>query len=351
MTPEAWRTFLKSLLSSSLLLGLAIYLFILVLDPYQNVPFSPSLERAPIDTNQRFSYPALARDDRFDSAIFGTSTLRMMDPEHLNPLLGARFANLSMNGSTAYEETEIFKLFNRHHPRSRYLIFGIDVSWCELKDEIPRFTFRLFPQWMYDEDPWNDLAYLFNDKALENAVRMLEFQLGAREAKYQTNGYRDFLPGHGQYDLVKVRSDIYGSANYQLPADYRVPDLSPTNGRPFWRFGTHALMSEILAAAPAAAQKVLLFVPYHHHMLSKIAPTYAECKGRLVEIAAPYPNTHLIDFMIPSTITMDDGNYWDVLHHTREMADELERLTARALTERRDLDGYYRYLRASSTQP
>ena len=247
MTASAWRRFFHTFLLSSVLLGGLIYGFILILDPYQNVPFSPSLQRAPIDTNQRFSYPALARDIRFDSAIFGTSTIRLVDPDHLDALLGAKFANLSMNGSTAYEQAQIFKLFNRNHPGARYIIFGIDVSWCEVKDVVPRYTFRTFPQWMYDDNRWNDLAYLFNDKALENAVRMSELLLGAREPKYQRNGYRDFLPTPQEYDLVKVRREIYSVDDYTPVADYRVPDMYPTAQYPSWHFATHALMHKVLA--------------------------------------------------------------------------------------------------------
>ena len=56
------QQFLCWLLRTSAALGSALYAFILILDPYQDVPFSPPLPRAPISTNQRFSYAALARD-------------------------------------------------------------------------------------------------------------------------------------------------------------------------------------------------------------------------------------------------------------------------------------------------
>jgi len=97
-----WSTFLRWLLGASSVLAMLLYAFILLLDPYEVVPFAPSLARAPVSTNQRFSYPALARDASFDSAVIGTSTMRLLDPEYLDALTGARFVNLAMNSATAH---------------------------------------------------------------------------------------------------------------------------------------------------------------------------------------------------------------------------------------------------------
>ena len=48
----------------------------------------PGAPAAPImDLNQRFMYPQIVRSGRFDAAVFGTSTVRLLDPA----LLDARF--------------------------------------------------------------------------------------------------------------------------------------------------------------------------------------------------------------------------------------------------------------------
>ena len=96
-----WSQFIRWVMFAVVAFGGILYGAILILDPYQNVPFSPSLNRAPVSTNQRFAYPALARDPIFDSAIIGTSTTRLLDPARLSSFLDARFVNLSMNSATA----------------------------------------------------------------------------------------------------------------------------------------------------------------------------------------------------------------------------------------------------------
>lgn len=164
------------------------------MDPHDHLFFSPAFDRAPIKTNQRFSYPALARSARFDSLVIGTSTIRLLKPTLLNEVLGGRFVNLAKTSSTAYEQRKIQQLFMRDHNDPRTLLVGVDKVWCAPTGIAERYTHRPFPEWLYDENPWNDLPQIFDSATLEQAARQLEYQLGRREPRYGFDGYRDFLP-------------------------------------------------------------------------------------------------------------------------------------------------------------
>jgi hypothetical protein len=256
-------------------LALAIYALILLVDPYGNIPFSLPLERAPVSTNQRFAYPTLARAARFDSAVIGSSTVRLLDPSRLDVVSGARFVNLAMNSATAYEQMRIHELFLRHHPDARAVIIGIDDSWCRRETAVERYTFRAFPEWMYDENPWNDLLYMFNDKALENTVRLLELLSGKRSPKYETNGYRDFTLDFGNYDPRTVADRLYPKGR---PAARRVPALPPEGQHPEWHFAAHALLRTMLERTPADTETLLIFAPMHGDYLARSEHLYRECR-------------------------------------------------------------------------
>lgn len=342
-----WPRVVRSTAVLAAVLATASYAAVLLIDPYDTVWFSPPLERAATASNQRFSYPALARSERFDSAVFGTSTTRLLQPAQLDGAIGGRFANLSMNSGTAWEQSQLFEVFARHHPNARTVVFGIDSVWCDVGDTYARLTPRPFPAWMYDRDRWNDLAYLFNLAALEETGRQLAWLTSLRPAKYGRDGYADFLPANAQYDLTRARRNIYGAAE---PAE-RKPAVagnaevdSPTD----WRFPTHALMAEMLGRLPAATRKVLIFVPYHVHLQppagTAAAAQWAACKRRMVALAAGVENAHVIDFMIESDITRRDENYWDGLHYRVEIAERLSALIARAIRERRGATDLYAYL-------
>lgn len=331
---------LRRLLLFAALFAGVLYAFILVLDPYQNVPFSPDLPRAPIATNQRFSYPAVARDPRFDGLIMGTSTSRLLDPARLGELTGARFANLAMNSATAYEQRRIHELFVRHHPGMRYLVLGVDEVWCTRATDVPRYTFRAFPEWMYDDQPWNDLGYLFNDKALEDAVRMLELLLGQREPKYRRDGYRDFTADFPPWDAAAVARRIYGQGST------RVPDLPvmPSRSQPGWRFAQLDVLAGILDATPGATTVALVFPPLHAHYIARLPEVFAECKGRVLDLVALHDNVVVLDYLYVNALTREDRNYWDPLHFARAVSVRMESDIAAALRGREPRSDHVRTL-------
>ena len=350
---SAWSSYLKTLFSALALAGIVIYGFVVLVDPYDTIWFSPDVTREPVSTNQRYSFPALARSDRFDSAIIGSSTTRLLRPAQLDGLFGARFANLSMNSATAYEQHEIHALFLRHHPDPQIMIYGIDSIWCTVEDSYQHFTFRPFPPWLYDEDRWNDLLYLFNFKAIEEAGQQFGYLAGLREGRYGADGYTDFLPPQSAYDLAQVRQALYGPAG--PPASGTPPPGGPeptAAERAGWIFATHALMDAMLAAVPAETTKVLLFVPYHTTLIERIPPVqrawYDECKRRLSELAAGTPDTHVLDFMIGSSITRDDARYWDAQHYNVATATQIGEAIARGVTWRRSEPGLFNYLGGSA---
>ena len=303
-----------------------------VVNPYGNIPLSPSLDRAPIATNQRYSYPAIARDEAFDSVVIGTSTSRLLRPEVLNTTLGARFANLSMNSGTAYEQSRIGELFARHHPRQKALIVGLDAVWCQIGDA-KKYTIRRFPEWLYDASPWNDFHNMAEFRTLYDLVRQASHLLGLRSERYRRDGYANFLPPVEKYDLARARKKIYGasgSATYKTEARSANPRQFDRSG---WQFGSHRLLEKMLERLPAYTNKILVFVPYHRNWQS--APStekgaqWDECKKRVSDIASRYPNTILLDFMIDSPITARDENYWDPRHYSNEVADQFATLIAK----------------------
>ncbi len=343
-----WRRFFI-IFSYTAIASLALlYALVLIIDPYDTLPFSPRLERTAVSTNQRFSYPALAAKARFDSAVIGTSTTRLLKPGELDAALGGRFVNLSMNSATAYEQSQIFKIFLAAHPRPKTIIFGIDISWCEAGAMPARFTFRPFPPWLYDGDPWNDAFYLLNMSAVEQAGRQLATLTGLRETKYGRDGYRNFLPMTSEYDLTKARNNLYGGAVPQPKTEVAPPGEGYSEYRRGLVFPTHDYLVRMIETLPAETLKVFMFVPYHHFTQpargSADEARWDECKQRTVRLASRHANAHVLDFMFLSQITGVDTHYWDPLHYTTEIAARLAPMISSGVMDRRGQPGLFRYL-------
>lgn len=340
----AWRGFATTLAGAAAVLLLALYGFVLALDPYG---VRASASRAPtaiMDVNQRYMYPQLARSARFDSAVFGTSTVRLLDPERLGELLGGRFANLGLNAGTPWEQLQLARLFLRHVPAPRTLLFGLDRSWCEsaADDEASRLTFRPFPPWLYDEDRLNDLPGLLNLKSLEIAGRVALHGLELMPARIRPDGYEVFTPPEGRYDLAQARLHLRRDVQ---AAGRDGPSVAAGTARPFPALDWLAAFG---AEVPSTTRLLLVLPPIH--VAAQAEPGTAEeasdaaCKAGIVEIARRR-GVVVVDFRLPTALTGEDSNYWDKLHYRLPVAARVvESLAQAARTGEVPPDGSARLL-------
>ncbi len=321
-----WTRYTRTLIifAVSVLIGIAA--FIVIINPYGNLPPGPRENIIITDVNQRFTYPQIVRSGRYDALIIGTSTTRLIPPERLSTALDMRFAALAMNSARAWEQYLIADLFLRTVPDPKGVMVGIDLVWCEPDADTVRFTHRPFPEWMYDDNPWNDLLYMLNGKALEIAVRQFAFYLGLRDRfRYRDDGYGVFVPPDDEYDAERARQKIWQFRSADEGAV--VPAYSPTDEeRAGWSYPALEWLEEILTRFPADAAKIVATMPVHiaYQPLpgSQGAAREAECKRRIAVIAEK-TGAVTIDFRIPSELTSNDLNYWDMMHFRLPVAENL----------------------------
>ena len=319
----SWPGFLKlSMLTFGLGLG-GVLSLIVVMNPFGNLPVRAFGSHVVMDTNDRAQYPAIARSRSFDSAVIGSSSSKLLDPERLERTLGGRFANLAMNDGHAWEQYQLALLFLRTVPRARTLLFGIDWIWCTGDADVKRFSpGRAFPPWIYDDDPWNDWLYILNIKAVETAGLLVANRLGLLKARIPANGYDVFVPPESEYDAAKAQRRIWGGKPHAIVA--RSPAYVPSDvERANWHFPALAWLADMMARASDGTRLVLAFMPAHvaaqPEPQSKEAAREAECKARIATLATRHRG-HPIDFRIRSSITTEDANFWDHLHYRLPIA-------------------------------
>lgn len=345
---EAWAGFAWTTVIVALALTAVLFGFALILDPY-GTRTGPHRAPTPImEVNQRHMYPQLARSGLFNSAVFGTSTVRLLEPLRLGAAFGGRFANLGMNGATPWEQLRMAELFLRHVPAPRTIILGLDRSWCDgdADRDSKRLTFRAFPEWLFDEDPWNDIEATFSLHALELAGRVALNRLGMIPERIRQDGYEYFLPPERRYDPARARRHILDPTEHMT--DLGAPLHGP-DGRP--RFPALDWLDGFLQRVPTSTRTILLLPPVHVAAQATFgsAEQSAEkaCKTRLGELAAKRAAL-LVDYRLPSMVTRQDTNYWDKLHYRLPVAEwlmgSLEDVALRGGSD--DPEGRYRVLSA-----
>jgi hypothetical protein len=326
--------------------GLAlVFAFILLIDPYDVVPFSLPLDRRIVSISQRHMYPQIVRSGKFDSLLVGTSTSRLIDPERLNGPFHVKLANLAVDSMTAWEQKTMIEYFLRKVGPPKVLIVALDAVWCLPNSDVRRTTMFGFPDWLYDDNPWNDYLYLLNSPTLEIAFRTAANSLGFYPERIRYDGFGVFTPPEHDFGLDRVRNEIWRAAARNMPADVPPPELSAEE-LSAQEFPALRWLDDALADMPSQTLKVLAYMPVHvmHQPYpgSRAAAVEVECKRRIAAIAQAR-GAKVVDWRIASPITTKESNYWDPLHYRLPVAQRLADEIVQAVVEGRESsDGSYR---------
>lgn len=338
----AWTGFVAAFAAAALALGLLAVGFVAALDPF-GLRAGPGRAPGPImDTNQRFMYPQIARSGRYDAAVFGSSTARLIDPRDLDAAFGARFANLAMNAATPYEQTRLAQLFSdRNRPRA--VLFALDATWCEAKADVRRLTFRPFPPWLYEPGAPFDGLRQVNWNSLTIAGQVLLHRLGLAPERIRNDGFAVFTPPEESYDAARAARHIHGGLT-AFEADAPDAEAEPPDAP----MPALAWLDDLLAAMPGDALKLIAFMPVHAAVQGQPGTPRgareAACKARVAGIGRAR-GARVIDFRIPSPVTTRDENYWDALHYRLPIAARIVAgLKAASRDGADDAGGFYRVL-------
>jgi hypothetical protein len=227
------------------------------------------------------------------------------------------------------------------------LLIGLDHEWCD-KTEIDSGIDAEFPSWAFSDNRWSALLYLLNSATLEVAGRTVGALLGLYPEKLRADGFEIFVPPDSTYDAARARQHIWGPRNGPASGP-RPPPLALSEAeRRAISLPTMALLDQALAEFPSSTRKLLIFTPVHAAAQppggSYDEAREAECKARVTRIAQ-MRSAILVDWRIPSPLTSEDTNFWDMLHYRLPVAYRLVEDLGHAVNEgRASPDGSYRIL-------
>jgi hypothetical protein len=342
----SWRDSNRMFLATFIGILAAVYIFILLVDPYGMVPFSLPFDR-PIVSAQRQMYPQILRTGRYDSIVVGTSTSRLLDPAALSRVLRGHFANLAMPDATAWEQVQVLDYFRRTVAAPNAVLIGLDHEWCHRSSSAADKREEEFPSWAYRENQWTDFLYLLNNATLETAGRTVGRVLGVIPEKLRNDGFSVFVPPEATYDLARAQNHIWGPKGPHAFSAAPALQLGEAE-RNAMTFPALAWLDESLAALPGSTKKLLVFPPVHANSIPP-AGSYgeareAECKTRIAAIASQR-GALLADWRFVSPLTTDDSHFWDGLHYRLPIAYHLIDDLEHVINEGRESpDGSYRIL-------
>ncbi|MBR5637397.1 MAG: hypothetical protein IKW81_10765 [Pseudobutyrivibrio sp.] len=152
------------LMTVAILLGAAASVIIYV-DPYFHY-HKPQANLCYELNNERSQNDGIIRHFEYDGMIIGTSMSENFKTSEAEELWGGTFIKVPFAGGTFKEQNENIAKAIKCNPNLKVVIRPLDYAY--LMDEADRVRDDLgdYPEYLYDENPFNDVNYIFNKQIL-----------------------------------------------------------------------------------------------------------------------------------------------------------------------------------------
>lgn len=314
---EPWALYSRTFMAWAPLLFIGSLCLLLLVDPYDTGRFL----RLPGTPGVHHQVPSAAnasrgRDESFRAAIFGNSTVQLIEPAALAQAIGAPVTSLVVAGSGPEEQLAIADWVLRHHRDPPIaLIFGLDGTWCtagpDLRGPHP------FPFWLYSPSTWQYLMGMVRLSALRQVWPRVRYLIGHRKLPpARPDGFWDY-----EIDYQRIGYDALSK-----PTLTTVSATAPINLTGEWP--ALEALSRLLAKVPAETVVVLLRPPVFITGLPTPGSTYEtserRCAARAQAIADSRPRTAHLNWRSDRPEIRDPDNFHDHFHYGRTLARRLE---------------------------
>jgi hypothetical protein len=306
----AWGHCLVACYGTLLAAAALIFLAMILVDPYDSGLFGVLGIKGVDDRIEALADVSRARDPQFDSAVFGNSTVQLLDPAELSPATGKRFMQLVAPGADPRGHIAIMEFFIRHHRQIGAFVVGIDSAWCV--HSMPPLQKNAFPFWLYNESKFDYASNLFTWRSLDHLFRRIAIGLGTRQAM-RADGFWSYEevwpPGGKRPDLTQVK-------------------MSPSSHGIIPAFPVKTLLEETIQKLSPDVPVVFIMPPTFYTLVpppgTQEAAEHAACKASYRSIIAGRAHSDILDYRIDNALTRDPNNFADLIHYRAKIARKLE---------------------------
>jgi len=308
--PAQWRRFARRFVVVFITELIAVFIFLLAVDPLDSGRFPKLTAGGPIDSVGRVVNVSRGHDPRFDAAIIGNSHLMPLEPKRLSAATGFSFVQLAVPAERKREDAAMIAWFRRNHPKIAAFVINADPTMCDRDPTLPLTA--PFPFWLYGSD-LNYMSHLMSASMLRYGIRRIKVTLG-RSATSDPSG--------ATFEEVKFAFAAPPPA-VQPPFTDLSPDLLGDTG-----FPAMDLMEEALEGLPTSTLVIFVIPPAHISILPQEGTAewreVKTCKYELERRIAAHPNWRSLDYFLDTLATRDAADFVDAGHYRAFLSRKIE---------------------------
>ncbi|MBQ7886347.1 MAG: hypothetical protein IJ313_05575 [Clostridia bacterium] len=307
MKRSQWGKLTLALLLAAyaLIIGLVV-----LVDPFEI--YRQATAYIPPITNgtQNYSNAGIAKSYDYDSVIIGSSMTENFTPSQLDSLLGGSFVKLPINGGTPFNNRQMLEMAFGTHDVKR-VFYGVDIESLTWFYTTPKCE---MPDYLYDDNLFNDAAYWFNSSVLIKYIPAALKTLGQSDPALRDKMYNwGDLYEYGRHAALRdvtITADVYAqhtnaddpivlSQQSKLNVEYNyIPFLQEHPDTEFIFFFSPYSLAHWYSFYKSGA--------FEYHLNQKAA---------LVQALLPYENVKIYDFQAELDWILNLDNYIDSSHY------------------------------------
>lgn len=302
--------------------------------------------------NERSQNNGISKHFDYDALITGTSMAENFKTSEMDKIFGTNSIKVCYSGGSYKEINDNLAVALKYNPDLKTIVRGLDMQKILEGKDTMRLDLGEYPTYLYDDNIFNDVNYIFNRDVIFNRVYSM----------MQANDSDGFKGGTTSFDVYSNwMPDFEGMFGIKTVSPDEITVLSPdepihlTDAEKNIVIGTVRQNITSLAEEYPDVSFYYFFTPYSAVWWKSILDTGAiykqlEAEEIAIEQILAYDNIKLFDFNNLTYITTDLNNYKDNHHYgewinslmLRYMYDDKCRLTYENYKEYLDYElNYY----------
>ncbi len=264
--------------------------------------------------NQRSQNDGIIKRFEYDALITGTSMTENFRTSEMNDIFGCNAIKVPFFGGSYKEINDNIAAALKYNSNLKTVVRCLDMSRFLDSYDLMRFDLGTYPSYLYDDNPFNDVEYLFNRDVFFGMVYKMISEKDLEGYKVGITSFDDYSrwqerSAFGLSSVIKNRVNIRNEVQPHLTEDEKA------------RIKKNIELNVISVADKyPSVDFYYYYSPYsvaawieweNIGMLNK----YLDAEQYITELILSHKNIHLFSFNNRTDITMDLNNYSDSTHY------------------------------------
>lgn len=289
-----------------------ILIMVYVFDPYFHFhkPFSFVSYRL---YDERYTNDGIARHFDYNAIITGTSMAQNYKPSEVDELFGTKTIKATFSGAGYQELSQNLDRALKRNEKCKTVIWSLDYNALIRESDYTQYTD--YPTYLYDDNPWNDMSYIFNKSIFYHGVMTNVVRTAFGIPSTTMDEYSEWVKPIGREYVL----DVYDRYDVN---DYLPSELAEDEARMVRENVTENIVN--LANKYPDTTFYLFYTPYSivywdSLLMENTMERQFQAEQLATELILQCPNIRLYNFYENYELVCNLDNYRDKEHYSAEV--------------------------------